>query len=282
MPLRAYSRADLQGLHPSIYNLIYWVLKSYANGTISGFKYPPFIHAMQMQVPVPSQTLVNCFNIARKFDHPLPEVGRRSAKSSKREMSKTSELAASDFTDIDILTIFQAYLTYTMIAFFRLDLRKNLSFLREAMMRLQDLAYIASKQGLTSSADQQHTRPSWEAWLVTEAKRRTLYVLYLFDNVLSLQQGLPTFLETEIRGLPAPCSKSLWEAKTRREWDEKYNDHLVQWPGGGLRIDELWPIPADFNGASITRRRSRVDQWLVDVDEFGMMVYTVLSCTYGR
>ncbi|KAK8087842.1 MFS general substrate transporter [Apiospora hydei] len=249
--------------HPGIFDLIFRVLKSYANGT----------------VPVPSQTLVNCFNIARECDNPRSGDEHTAAEILQKEMSKISELAASAFTDIDILATFQAYLIYTLITFFRLNQGGNMSFLRQAKMHLQDLTCITSHQGLICSADPQHARPSWEAWLVAEAKRRTLYVLYLFDTVLSRQEGLPNFLETELYGLPAPSSKSLWEAKTRREWEQKYNDHLAQWPEGNLCIDELWPTPRDLDEASITQRRARVDQWLVDVDEFGMMIYTVTSCT---
>ncbi len=44
---------------------------------------------------------------------------------------------------------------------------------------------------------------------MAEAKRRTLYTMYLFDNILSAQDGLPTFLSTELRGLAAPAEKSL-------------------------------------------------------------------------
>ncbi|KAK8140142.1 hypothetical protein PG984_000208 [Apiospora sp. TS-2023a] len=267
--------------HPRISDLIYRVLKSYANGTISGAKYPPFIHAMQMQVPVPSQPLVNCLSIARICDTSRPGGSQIAGEILQKEMSNITEKDMSVVSNIDLLATFQAYLVYTMILLFQLNQSENLSSLRQAMMSLQDLAGTASRQGLVCAADLQHARPIWEAWLVTEAKRRTLYVLYLLDNVLSRQEGLPTFLGTELRGLPAPSSKALWEAKTRREWELKYNSHLAQWPEGGLRIDELWSMPVDFDEAGIARRRARVDQWLVDVDEFGMMVYTVTSCTHG-
>lgn len=267
--------------HPRISDLIYRVLKSYANGTISGAKYPPFTHASQMQVPVPSQTLVNCFSIARICDNSRPGGSQIAAEVVQKEMSKIAEQAASVVPDIDLLANFQAYLIYTMISFFHLNQGDNLSSLRQAMMSLQDLACTTSRRGLVCSADLQNTRPSWEAWLVTETKRRTLYVLYLFDNVLSRQEGLPTFLGTELRGLPAPSNKTLWEAKTRREWELAYNSHLVQWPEGGLRIDELWSMPPGFDEASMAQRRARVDQWLVEMDEFGMMLYAVTSCTHG-
>lgn len=267
--------------HPRISDLIYRVLKSYANGTIRGAKYPPFIHASQLQVPAPSQPLVNCLSVARICDNSRPGGGQIAGEILQKEMFKIIDQAALAVPEIDLLTTFQACLIYTMILFFQLNQGEDLSSLRQAMMSLQDLACTTSRQGLVCAADLQHSRPSWEAWLITEAKRRTLYVLYLFDNVLSRQEGLPTFLGTELRGLPAPSSKTLWEAKSRQEWEFRYNSHLAQWPEGGLRIDELWSMPTDLDEAGIAQRRARVDEWLVDVDEFGMMVYTVTSCTHG-
>lgn len=113
-----------------------------------------------------------------------------------------------------------------------------------------------------------------------EAKRRTLYTMYLFDSVLSAQDGIPTALGTELTGLPAPSSKRLWHAQTREEWEIAYNSQLADL-AHSLRIDELWPIPDGLNAAEVAVRRSRVDSWLQQVDEYGTMLYAVTSCTHG-
>ncbi|KAK8095957.1 hypothetical protein PG999_013979 [Apiospora kogelbergensis] len=274
--------------HPRISDLIYRVLKSYANGVISGTKPPPFVHASQLQVPVPSPALVNCLRIARMCDKSHPSSDNSlAAEILQKEMAKIGEQATLPaVADIDLLATFQAHIIYTMILFFHLyqsdgeGEKLSLSVLRQAMMSLQDLAGTASRQGLVGRAAAD--RPRWEAWLVAEAKRRTLYVLYLFDNVLSRHEGLPTFLGTELRGLPAPAGGALWTASTRREWEARYDADLAQWSeDGGLRIDELWAVPPGLDEVGVARRRDRVDRWLVDVDAFGMMIYTVTSCTHG-
>jgi hypothetical protein len=108
-----------------------------------------------------------------------------------------------------------------------------------------------------------------------------LYVMYMFDEVISKQEGIPTFLGVELMGLPAPGSRSMWSASTRQDWQKRNNLHLADWPGGGLCIDELWPIPSDLGEEDIAKRRSRVEQWLEDLDEIGMFVYAVTSCTHG-
>ncbi|RDW77890.1 putative C6 finger-containing protein [Coleophoma crateriformis] len=269
----------IKDYHPRISDFIYRILKSYASISVRSREVPPFIHPSQKTRLSSNPSLPTCMSIVRMCEKPLPGSEGVAAEILTQEMSKIYE-RHSTYDDMGLLETFQAYLIYTMVLFFRLNQGPS-PFLRQAMLNLQELACSTSRQGLMCLAEQQRARPKWEAWIVTEAKRRTLFVMYLLDNVLSSQEGLPTFLGTELRGLLAPTSKSLWEARTRRDWEMKYNVYLAEWPEGGLCIDELWSMPSDFDDFSIAERRSRVDQWLEDLDEFGMMIYTVTSCTHG-
>ena len=166
-----------------------------------------------------------------------------------------------------------------MVLFFKLN-PGSTSVLRQAMMSLQVLASASSRQGLMCAAEQQNARPRWEAWIVAEANRRTLFTMYLFDSLLSAQDGLPIFLGTELHGLPAPGGRALWRATGKSEWEQAYN-LLLSDSAETLRIDELWPIPPDMDELTIAGRRHRVDRWLESVDEFGTMLYAVTSCTHG-
>jgi hypothetical protein len=116
---------------------------------------------------------------------------------------------------------------------------------------------------------------------VAEAKRRTLYVMYLFDSILCTQEGLPVFLGSELQGLPAPGRKSQGQVRERISWERAYNLHLAEWVEGYLTIDYLWPTPVRFSGHDISRRQNRVGRWLEDVDEFGTMLFAVTACTHG-
>jgi len=116
---------------------------------------------------------------------------------------------------------------------------------------------------------------------MAEAKRRTLYTMYLFDSVLCANDGLPILLGTELQGIPAPASKMLWQATSRESWHVQYNNHLCEWADGFLSIDELWPIPAEFSDADIAVRRRRVDRWLESVDGYGTLMSAVTMCTHG-
>jgi hypothetical protein len=264
---------------PSISALIRRVLKSYVDSAVRGHSsLPPFVHPSQEYDPA-SVPLATCLNMVRICQNPAPGSEAIMAEILQREMSMIYERRVQ-CSHMELLATFQAYLIYAMALFLRLEQASTL-FLRQAMMNLQDLAWMTTRQGIVCVAEQQHVRPKWEEWIVTEAKRRTLYVMYMFDEVISKQEGIPTFLGVELVGLPAPGSKSLWSADARQEWQKKYNLHLADWPNGKLCIDELWAIPSELDDDGVAKRRSRVEQWLEDLDEFGMFIYAVTSCTHG-
>ncbi|KAK6956070.1 hypothetical protein Daesc_001340 [Daldinia eschscholtzii] len=263
----------------SISAFIYRLLKSYTTVAVRGRGVPPFIHASQISATSIRQPLSTCFSLVRICESPLPGSEGVAADVLHREMNNICEQQAT-YDDVTLLAAFQAYLIYSMVLFFRLG-QISSPFLRQAMMNLQELACSSSRGGLMCTAERQRVRPRWEAWIVAESKRRSLFTMYLFDSVLSTQDGLQTFLGTELEGLPASADKSLWRAHTRRDWEIAYNLYLADWPEEGFRIDELWPIPAGLDETGLLERRRRVDRWLENVDEFGTMLYAVTSCTHG-
>jgi hypothetical protein len=269
----------IKDYHPRISDLIFRILKSYVNSAIRGNGFPPFLHSSQVMASSLSLPLANCLSFVRVCQKLHRGSEGAAVNILHQEMNKIFEQHTM-CNDMDLLATFQAYLIYAMAIFFRLNEGPN-SFLRQAMMNLQELACLTSRRGLMCLAEDQHTRPKWEAWIVAEAKRRALFTMYLFDNILSRHEGLPTFLGSELQGLLAPASKALWEAKSRHDWEAKYNIHLAEWPESGLSVDELWSIPSDWGEPKIEERRKRVDQWLEDIDEFGVLIYTVTSCTHG-
>jgi hypothetical protein len=262
---------------PAVTRFIHRVLKSYAAVVARGRAIPLFVHPTQMKTP--GSHLTTCLSLARVSENPLPGSEDATTVVIQREMENIAQEHKS-YDDMLLLAAFQAYLIYIMILFFRLSQGPS-PFFRNAMMTLQELACSSVRGGLVCTADAAHTRPSWEEWIVAEAKRRTLYVMYLFDSVLSAHEHLPTFLGTELRGLPAPSNKLLWQAGSRSDWEKEYNIFLAEWTEKSLTIDELWPISPELGYADISRRRRRVDQWLENLDEFGTMIFAVTECTHG-
>lgn len=263
----------------SVTRFIYRILKSYAGMAARGRGTIPFLHPVQIKHQRAGSPLTTCLSLVRIAENPLPGSEDSTALVLQREMESIAALRGS-YDDMSLLAAFQAYLIYTMVLFFRLSQGPS-SFFRGAMMNLQHLACSSSRRGLVCVAEERHARPKWEEWIVVEAKRRTLYVMYLLDSVLSAQENLPTFLGVELHGLPAPASKTLWEAQNRGDWEKEFNIFLAEWTERGLTIDELWPVPADYDEPAIARRQSRVDRWLESLDEYGTMMFAVTGCTHG-
>lgn len=297
----------VKAYQPSTIEFLYRSLKVYSGMVVHGRGIPPFIHPMQMtsgsnnSLEAASSPLSTCLSLARICDTTLAGSSQPTSEAAaavlKREMDKiyTSIQPTQDRTNVDhmaSLAAFQAYLLYALVLFFHLEHQSD-PFLRQAIVALQEIACISSRHGLVCVAEQQQQAgvyPRWPSWIVSEAKRRTLYALYLFDSVLSVHDGMPAYLGTELRGLPAPGSKALWQASSMADWTRAYKLHLDEWKDTddtigegytGLRIDELWPYPNTADVAGLARRRRRVDQWLEGVDEYGTMMYAVTSSTHG-
>lgn len=252
------------------------ILGSYASVAVRGRQLPPFIHPAQMQPPLARPPLSTCLTLVRICDRLLPGSDSTAADVMQREASSIFEQHAAMTDGLTLLSAFQAHLLYLLVMFFKLGHLVGHS-MRRMMMDLQELASLCSKRGLVCLAEQNRARPRWESWVVAEAKRRTLYTMYLFDNVLSSHEGLPSFFGTELRGLPAPSGRSLWEARAPQDWEGEYNNSLADWAGPGLTIDELWPAPSWLDEAGLADRRKRVDQWLDGVDGLGTMLFAVTS-----
>src|ERR1700744_63305 len=129
---------------------------------------------------------------------------------------------------MNLLAAFQAYLTYAMGLFFSALPDESLID-RQDTINLQEFASDISSTGLVCPAELAHARPDWESWIVASAKRRTLYTMYMFDNIFCSVNGLPSFLGEELESLPASASKSLWEAPGREVWEKEYNRYLSIW-----------------------------------------------------
>lgn len=255
------------------------MLKSYAVSVINDRGLPPFVHFSQITTSTVSLPLKTCLTMVRLLAKSFPGSQDVAVSTIRQEMRKLYPFNVTCGI-MTLLTKFQAYLIYTMALYFSVeDLPR--SFLRESMMAIQDLACASSHQGLMCVAEKQFSRPRWEAWIICEVKRRTLYIMCMFDSILLSREGLPNYLSIELKGLTAPSSKHLWQSRSRRDWEISYNVHLAEWPEEFLRIDELWPTPLELSQDDVRERGHRVDRWLEAVDEYGTMLFAVTSCTHG-
>ena len=142
---------------------------------------------------------------------------------------------------------------------------------------LLEMAFRTARNGLSCTAELAHTRPTWESWIVVDAKRRAIFTMYLFTSVYNADQLLPDFLADEMKGVYVSGNKELWNASDRETWNKEYDRYLLDWTDGMLKISELW---RSEETGTIERRR-RIERWVQTVDEFGMMIFSVCAHVHG-
>ncbi|KAF7194357.1 hypothetical protein HII31_04390 [Pseudocercospora fuligena] len=270
-----------QEKHPSpgLNTYYFRMLKAWTTMAINHSGTPPFVHGSQLENRVGCKPLTDCFILLRILDTRFPSSDGLPRDLISREMQTLYDEHLS-YESLTLFAAFQAYLLYSMAIFFHLS-EKNNDNLRQAVVNLQQLACATSVHGVITAGELQNFCPDWESWIVAEAKRRSLYTMYMFDNLLCSIDGVPIYLGTELSGLPAPASRNLWRAPTQDEWQAAYNVHLSIWQKTFMAIDDLWPVPATMSTPDRMARTARTDHWLEGVDEFGTMLYAVTCCTHG-
>ncbi|CAG9989495.1 unnamed protein product [Clonostachys byssicola] len=270
--------------HPPTMNfLLYQMLKSYAGTAIRGRGILPFVHPLQTAHP--SQTaddgwcepLSTCLSIVRVLDNPVlgPEQSTTDLIREKMSIIQNEYLSYRD--EMKFLAAFQAYLTYTLTLYFYVK-QEHEDYLANAMVVLQALARHVTMQGLVIPTRAPNCRHIWEEWVAGEARRRTILVMYLFDALLAMQDGHPTYVMVELQNLPAPGPKSLWQETVRSDWKIAYTAYERYWDNGSyLRMVELWPPPSPLTIDESATLRNRIDLWLEDIDEFGTFYYAYMA-----
>lgn len=134
------------------------------------------------------------------------------------------------------------------------------------LANLQRLVNYVGSLGLVLTDEIEHVKPSWEAWVNITSRRRALFALYLVHWALSVYHGLPSFDCEDLKHMPAPAPKLLWEAKSRDEWELHYNRWLVEWEQREYLHGEVAEIRS---GVSLDRR---TEKWLEETDELGLVL----------
>ncbi|CEL03911.1 hypothetical protein ASPCAL05048 [Aspergillus calidoustus] len=232
------------------------ILRTYPRNMLKDGHVPPIIHPAQVKGSVIPRALANCYSLVRLWEHAV-----------------AGSEESPDQHDYQLLSSFQAYLMYSIMMYF--SPRGNFS--ENTMITLMDLAFRTSRHGLSCTAEINRTKPTWESWIVAAAKRRAVFILYIFSSIYNADRMLPNFIADELRTVYVPGHKALWEAGNRETWNKAYDQYLSDWEDGSLVISELWASPEKEE----PKRRERIERWVQTVDEFGMMIFAVCAHIHG-
>ncbi|KAJ6476311.1 hypothetical protein C8R45DRAFT_1009562 [Mycena sanguinolenta] len=251
------------------------VLKSYPRALVRDDNaLPPIVHPFQSVAP--QQLLVNCRTLLRMWENRAPGSEALVRETLKREMNKVFE-EHHNYDHITLLSACQAYLLYSLYLFFCTDPATSALVDTSNMINLQELASAMSLRLYPPGSESAPTPPQdWDAWIVAEAKRRTLYTMYTFDHVYNYLHDTTSYIGTELGHLPLPAAKGLWAANTAGAWRAEYAHFIAKWPTSPL-LEDLWPHPEE---GVVKERRIRADRWVESADEFGMFMFAIANVTF--
>lgn len=267
---------------------------------------PPIIHTAQCdQATNLPESLANCLSLLRLSENSVPGSDSLVRDSVRREMTRLVRLVEDGVQtrilsqQFSSLCALQAYLLLSMHAYFTGKGRPDLGiFTPDLITTLHDMTSKVSAAGIMCSEETGATPvsnpepagPRWETWILAEAKRRTVFTVYMFEDVYNHDNGATTYLAEELAALPAPACKWTWNAKTRSSFEAEYSDWTRSWGGTRrLAISELWPRPVGLdvvaNEAKEMKQEcenhERESKWAEGVDEFGMLLLAVCTTTHN-
>lgn len=196
---------------------------------------------------------------------------------------------------LSCLSALQAYLLLSIHAYFVSKTQPNLGvFAPDLIATLHDLTSKVSAVGIMCHEEVDGAMfagpsiPRWESWIIAEAKRRTIFCVYMFEDVYNYENHATTYLAEELAPLPAPASKWIWQATDRKSFKSEYSEWSKARNGErGLAISDMWPSELRESGddAAEARRRKekteRISRWSESVDEFGMFILAVCTATHN-
>ncbi|KUI71268.1 hypothetical protein VM1G_07316 [Cytospora mali] len=192
-----------------------------------------------------------------------------------------------------LLTPLDAYLLLSIHAYSSCKTRPGLEiFGPNLITSLHDLAAKVCTAGIVCPEEvvgqPPAAVPAWESWIIAEAKRRTVYCVYLFEDLYNHEHGADSYLGEELGLLLAPASKWVWQAKNKESFAVEFSDWTKAWGGGRFFvIAEFWPKEAEDMVGNLAaeewhgKREERISRYSETVDEFGMFLLAICTATFA-
>ncbi|UKZ82669.1 hypothetical protein TrVFT333_010463 [Trichoderma virens FT-333] len=108
---------------------------------------------------------------------------------------------------------------------------------------------------------------TWEEWIFAETRRRIICLWFFMSRIISPSAGSSFMRAYPLSMLPLVSNKSLWEARTREEWETEKALHDASYPM--TTFDEL--VQAKRRSNELFYRR-RLETWDAGVDKMGMLI----------
>ncbi|ODH45289.1 hypothetical protein ACO22_00167 [Paracoccidioides brasiliensis] len=245
--------------------IIFRVTRTWPRMLAKGTHLPPIIHRTQLSGETLPTTLENCFILTKMWGAQRRGGINIIQQTVKKEMQAIVNLFPT-FDERNLIAALQALTIYMLLLLFPSNNQPGVSLIDEKLIgEVNGLIRYVASTGLVLEEESNRVRPLWESWIHVSCKRRALLSLYTIHWAYSAFFCLPSLNCADLSNIPAPAAKYLWEANSKEQWESLYNRWLVQWDGPSLCQRELFDISRGV------RMGPRVELWLEDADEFGML-----------
>ncbi|CAH0058536.1 unnamed protein product [Clonostachys solani] len=228
---------------------------------------PPFMHIPSYSACMPER-ISTCRGIAQVFETRTDETASFLWRTVDAEVTRIeSEMGRMDIYSVQ--HAIQSVLIYSIML--KIDY--------EPAMVSRGLRLVQAYWNLTVryldltgeleffSTEKTNPSPTWEDWIVAETRRRIIAFWFIMRQVMASRLQVGCGIHEHFDYLPLISPKSLWEARTREEWEIERTFHTKGNPistYGELARAKLAPDnPAN---------RQRLRYWEAGTDKLGTLV----------
>ncbi|KAF7926674.1 uncharacterized protein EAE97_010183 [Botrytis byssoidea] len=110
---------------------------------------------------------------------------------------------------------------------------------------------------------------SWKEWALAESTRRTIIILFFIDLFFDISSSVHEYRcdENRLKQMTLPCSRKLWRATTNEAWEDECANSMR-----GIQL-----MYGDLINSRNRPEDRRLDGWLSQLDDFGMLVLAAAS-----
>ncbi|RBQ99297.1 hypothetical protein FVER53590_13627 [Fusarium verticillioides] len=227
--------------------------------------FPPFIHPHWHLKTLP-ETLGNSVAISQLFAVRTPETQSFLWRMVAAEEERFREKLHSS-SPHELHLCLEAMIIYMMMSMSELD-----SESKERTSRLFETAELIGSRfldhtGSYSTTEISEPSSTWQDWIFAESRRRMSCLWLIIGCVITIENGKKCNICSDMRSLPLPSSKLLWEARSLEEWQTEKAFFDMSCPF--MTLGELVEAKADAGNAA---KAQRLQNWEMGSDKMTAML----------
>ncbi|KAL7910420.1 hypothetical protein GGI35DRAFT_366288 [Trichoderma velutinum] len=229
--------------------------------------FPPFIHAHWHMSELP-ETIANCMSIAQIYATRTPETRPFLWRMIGAELHRFQG-EAETASIYSLQHSLQAIMQFIIMAITDQD-----SIALDWAPKLIETFHIlcVRTRGLLGGDcftyfGESIPEATWEEWIFAETRRRIICVWFFMSRIISPSVSSSFIRAYPLHMLPLVSNKSLWEARSREEWETEKALQDASYPMTSFA--EL--IEAKRRSTELFYRR-RLETWDAGVDKMGMLI----------